>query len=1634
LTLDLAGGSVEVDAGSHFDIMFTGGGTSGFLASLPSVTATVNVDWFGPHAMEDPVPQVSFEGVQLEFDGLVSKVLAPIIEHLGPVVDKIGAVFNILNTEIPVLEQLIDPDPTVLSILGLAAQAGPPDFQAAVKFLEAVSKIVTIVDSLEAADGNLTLNLGGIQVGSELDLRSAPQVMLDDLVSLSIPELSMQYLGEEYTLDDFYADAGGFGGAFGASVSQLLDDLQNPVQLSIPFLEKPGESVFKLLLGQDVDFLRFDADLQREAGLADDVSIGELNLPGFSFNFGNTIGLDLNVGLGLDTRGIRRYLESKLSEGDPTAAYHFGDGFYITEGTHLTVSAGLAADLGVNILNVAHGHITGGVEGTLSVEVLPGESWEGTSDRIYLRTDMGDCLGHAGGGISAYLDAWVGLGIQIPFSGGKFLGGKKEFHLARKDLFKFQGLCIPNPFRFDPAIFEPATTFENKLTGDPDYDAIQDGELWLNIGPRHDLRDYLPDVDSEMVLVEHVATIDGLDTVRVTFGGQSKEYAGIHTIRAVGGSGDDVVTVDAGVTAYVELYGGDGLDTLVSMSSGDSVLMGEGDDDYLEVVVGAGTLEGGGGHDTLVGGVGSDWLVGGLGRDILVGGAGADTLHGDHAALENPWDEGDTIYGGAGTDMIFGGGGNDFIYGCSDHSTDDTPCDGQNEIHGGSGDDIIFAGPDGDTIFAGVGSDEVHAGAGDDTIATYEVSTAESPDARNYVYWEAGDGNTTILNSDRVVNTVSLFGAEGADTFEVRDGNDLPLGAFEFEIQVEAPGSKTVTMKNVSHLNVDGLGQSDTIHLNPLTFNPLAPHPLADVSVNLAPTYRDDGDEDHIYIRGTTGADELTVDSEQMLLVVPDSCEEQNADRNDRFAGCVWGGVMTVRGFPEYTIYATNVADDLQILTDAGDDQVTMHSNTGPTRIETADGDDQIVVRATTLGAPYSPGEVPVPADYAAEVFLDAGSGRNSLSIVESESEIADEIHIEDDRVHSQLLPGVRYTATGGNFGHLRVIGGLYADTLRVHSTSSQVDQTVVFGYDQPPAAEVPANDLVFISSTGDTNGDLLGIRNRLTVVGHHDTPTFVHISDRSAGSGNAQVTFAGNEITGMAGSHDEAVLELLPSGILEINLYGSDAAGVEEVFTFDAPVHPVTVYGGAGDERFDVLAATREVDLVGEAGDDQVTLSNLDSVQATVRVEGGAGSDTVSVLDQLAPAGKVYLVSLKTFQRNAAMVVFDTTLESFDLDTSNQSDSVVVTQMPSASQFHVHQGGGTNVLYGPNVASQWNITAPDAGTLNGNLSFESSGNLFGGSADDQFLFGVNGGVSGIVFGGSGTAFDTLDYSQYVQPVVFQFSNALGDGTANHIGNSFGGFESLVGGSSGLDELRGIAGNHLWDLKGSNTGLYHGTFTPIEFHSVENLTGSSGQDQFRINVSGSLAGRIDGGAGSDTLDYSLLSVNIIVDLLSGQATLVAGGVTQLENVHGGGGHDFIWGDNQTNELVGGNGHDVLVGRGGNDAIHGNSGRDLLIGGVGSDTIHGGNGDDILIGGTTSYDNDYPSLRRIMSEWTRKDLNYAGRINHLRFGGGLNGGVCLTAATVLNNDALDQLFGEAGEDWFFGIPLEVQEPLGGQQLN
>jgi Ca2+-binding RTX toxin-like protein len=185
-----------------------------------------------------------------------------------------------------------------------------------------------------------------------------------------------------------------------------------------------------------------------------------------------------------------------------------------------------------------------------------------------------------------------------------------------------------------------------------------------------------------------------------------------------------------------------------------------------------------------------------------------------------------------------------------------------------------------------------------------------------------------------------------------------------------------------------------------------------------------------------------------------------------------------------------------------------------------------------------------------------------------------------------------------------------------------------------------------------------------------------------------------------------------------------------------------------------------------------------------------------------------------------------------------------------------------------------------------------------------------------------------------------------------------------------------------------------GVFFRLNPGSDVALQGGVGDKTFAL-LAGALAGvalHIDGGVGSNTLDYSGWTGDVTVNLQLGTATGVDGGINSIRNVLGSIGNDLLVGDANANVLTGG------------------TGRNVLIGGGGADQITGGVGDNLLIGGSTVYDTDAAALDLIMQEWLLAS-DFATRMAALRTGAGIH-----LDDTTVHPDGLATITTGPGSNW------------------
>jgi hypothetical protein len=163
-----------------------------------------------------------------------------------------------------------------------------------------------------------------------------------------------------------------------------------------------------------------------------------------------------------------------------------------------------------------------------------------------------------------------------------------------------------------------------------------------------------------------------------------------------------------------------------------------------------------------------------------------------------------------------------------------------------------------------------------------------------------------------------------------------------------------------------------------------------------------------------------------------------------------------------------------------------------------------------------------------------------------------------------------------------------------------------------------------------------------------------------------------------------------------------------------------------------------------------------------------------------------------------------------------------------------------------------------------------------------------------------------------------------------------------------------------------------------------------------------LAGRIDGGGGVNTLDYSNYNQVVKVNLAAGTAT----GTSSIFNIQ---------------NVIGGQAGSLLVGNADANVLTSRAGRNVIIGGGGADTLNAGKDGDLLIGGSTAYDQNTTALDAILAAWRSNDLGTVS--SYLKWGD-----------TVTDDGGeVDTLTGGAGVDWLWVFPGDLYKKGTGDEV-
>ncbi len=229
-------------------------------------------------------------------------------------------------------------------------------------------------------------------------------------------------------------------------------------------------------------------------------------------------------------------------------------------------------------------------------------------------------------------------------------------------------------------------------------------------------------------------------------------------------------------------------------------------------------------------------------------------------------------------------------------------------------------------------------------------------------------------------------------------------------------------------------------------------------------------------------------------------------------------------------------------------------------------------------------------------------------------------------------------------------------------------------------------------------------------------------------------------------------------------------------------------------------------------------------------------------------------------------------------------------------------------------------------------------------------------------------------------------------------------------------------GNDVFSTNGkADAGIGGVPFGRTSSGTGPSMTIFGGDDDDSVNMGLAKGGAVtvNGGAGSDTVDFSLRTANITATLGSGPVCGESGEgntlATDVEVLSGGAGADTMACDSMAGCTLNGNaGADTLTGSAGADTLNGGAGDDTFVPGYGNDTISGGAGSD-----TISY-SDRSASQAVSITLGAAGAAASGSGDQFVPDGGFADGGAIESDTI---DTVEHMVGGAGNDTLQGNDLD-----------
>ena len=966
---------------------------------------------------------------------------------------------------------------------------------------------------------------------------------------------------------------------------------------------------------------------------------------------------------------------------------------------------------------------------------------------------------------------------------------------------------------------------------------------------------------------------------------------------------------------------------------------GDGDSDLLQF--------NGGDHIVLGGSEEDDTLIGGLGIDTLWGDGGNDRLDGGYEA--------DQVHGGAGDDIITNLGGDDVIFGE----------DGNDVINLGTGIVLALGGRGNDFIMTGSVAGEIIAGEGNDfLVGNIGADALSGNEGDDWIEGGAGFDGITGDNGNPVVGLATIG---GNDVMNGQGGNSRYFGQ---------AGDDILFQSSDVQFNNGGLGFDWAIHKgDTLAADTNLGIPLVPINPAVAPR---DGFQDVEGLSGWNLNDKLTGSTTLRVAAIGTANDlmSQHVSLVNGLAELLGLTPAQAAALPINTTLVNAAAGGELIIGGGGSD--TIQGNLGN---DILDGDAWLNVRIAVSGvvgttsvesmssirARMLSGEInPSQLSIVREILQSATAATDIDTVVFNGNRASYTATLNANGsvtiAHTNVLAGVpndgvdtvrnfeNYKFADGTINQAQLLnvapvitsdGG--AATAAVNVAENSVAVTTVTATDAnnvPLVTQTLTYTISALVAANNADAALFTIDPNTGALSFVGAPNFEVPTDAGVNGVYNVVVQVSDGISIDTQAIAVTVTNVNEAPVITSNGGAATAAtainenttAVTTVVAVDPDAGSVLTYlvvGGADAAKFAINASTGALSFIVAPDFEVPTDAGLDNVYDVIVQVSDAGGllDTQAIAVtvnnvvvenvDLPPTGAL---NISSYVRNAASTNASLTATN-DLSDPNGMTGFIPFQWQQliAGVWTNIAGANAATLAGrSNATVRVTSSYTDTFGLNSFVSAETAiigttaSSTIAGLAGNDIMLGLAG--NDVLTASAGN--DTIDGG--IGNDTYSLSATTAAATINLTTNTSSSAQTGLDTLIGIETVIGGAGND--------------SFT--DGAGATNLQGGNGNDVF-IVTNDNARDILRGGAGVDSLDYSVFVANLTVNLGGTNDVLGSGTVGNLDNINSfqniisGSGNDSILGDTLVNNINGG---------GGNDTINGGGGADRLTGGTDTDTF------------------------------------------------------------------------------------------------